>query len=308
MGMAASGNLNPTKKYASMFEPVHGSRPGHRRQGLRQPDRDVPERGDDARLPRPADGRQGDQRRRARTWSPTRRTTRATSAGRRTRRRWGTRWRPSPLLVCRDLRRQPRGHPRRDAGRRPGRRRLGGGGRRPGAASSSTGSTTRAPWPDGPTSPTPSCRPSALKSALSTNMPAGGTRARRRSTLIVPLVTGQDAAGLLLCSMPTLGVAFSYADPDPLRPLAADYVQSPLRGLTPAAAQPAAPAGRRRARRGRRPGRRGPSVPRPAAGAAAARGRRPTRSATARSAGGSPGRGSGTPRSTRWPSCSRRSR
>ena len=27
MGMAASGNLNPTKKYASMFEPVHGSAP-----------------------------------------------------------------------------------------------------------------------------------------------------------------------------------------------------------------------------------------------------------------------------------------
>jgi 3-isopropylmalate dehydrogenase len=27
MGMAASGNLNPTKKFASMFEPVHGSAP-----------------------------------------------------------------------------------------------------------------------------------------------------------------------------------------------------------------------------------------------------------------------------------------
>jgi 3-isopropylmalate dehydrogenase len=27
MGMAASGNLNPTRKYASMFEPVHGSAP-----------------------------------------------------------------------------------------------------------------------------------------------------------------------------------------------------------------------------------------------------------------------------------------
>ena len=25
--MAASGNLNPTRKYASMFEPVHGSAP-----------------------------------------------------------------------------------------------------------------------------------------------------------------------------------------------------------------------------------------------------------------------------------------
>ena len=27
MGMAASGNLNPTRKFASMFEPVHGSAP-----------------------------------------------------------------------------------------------------------------------------------------------------------------------------------------------------------------------------------------------------------------------------------------
>ena len=27
MGMAASGNLNPTRKMASMFEPVHGSAP-----------------------------------------------------------------------------------------------------------------------------------------------------------------------------------------------------------------------------------------------------------------------------------------
>ncbi len=27
MGMAASGNLNPTRKTASMFEPVHGSAP-----------------------------------------------------------------------------------------------------------------------------------------------------------------------------------------------------------------------------------------------------------------------------------------
>jgi isocitrate/isopropylmalate dehydrogenase len=27
MGMAASGNLNPTRRFASMFEPVHGSAP-----------------------------------------------------------------------------------------------------------------------------------------------------------------------------------------------------------------------------------------------------------------------------------------
>ena len=37
MGMAASGNLNPTRKYASMFEPVHGSAPDIAGQGKANP-------------------------------------------------------------------------------------------------------------------------------------------------------------------------------------------------------------------------------------------------------------------------------
>jgi 3-isopropylmalate dehydrogenase len=37
MGMAASGNLNPTRKYASMFEPVHGSAPDIAGKGIANP-------------------------------------------------------------------------------------------------------------------------------------------------------------------------------------------------------------------------------------------------------------------------------
>lgn len=37
MGMAASGNLNPTRKFASMFEPVHGSAPDIAGQGKANP-------------------------------------------------------------------------------------------------------------------------------------------------------------------------------------------------------------------------------------------------------------------------------
>lgn len=37
MGMAASGNLNPTRKYASMFEPVHGSAPDIAGKGCANP-------------------------------------------------------------------------------------------------------------------------------------------------------------------------------------------------------------------------------------------------------------------------------
>src|SRR6185295_13947268 len=37
MGMAASGNLNPTRKYASMFEPVHGSAPDIAGKGYANP-------------------------------------------------------------------------------------------------------------------------------------------------------------------------------------------------------------------------------------------------------------------------------
>ena len=37
MGMAASANLNPTRKYASMFEPVHGSAPDIAGKGYANP-------------------------------------------------------------------------------------------------------------------------------------------------------------------------------------------------------------------------------------------------------------------------------
>jgi 3-isopropylmalate dehydrogenase len=37
MGMAASGNLNPTRKFASMFEPVHGSAPDIAGKGIANP-------------------------------------------------------------------------------------------------------------------------------------------------------------------------------------------------------------------------------------------------------------------------------
>ena len=33
IGLAASANINPPRQFPSMFEPVHGSAPGHRRQG-----------------------------------------------------------------------------------------------------------------------------------------------------------------------------------------------------------------------------------------------------------------------------------
>ena len=39
IGIAPSANLNPTREYPSLFEPVHGSAPGHRRPRRRQPDR-----------------------------------------------------------------------------------------------------------------------------------------------------------------------------------------------------------------------------------------------------------------------------
>ena len=91
MGMAASGNLNPTRQAASMFEPVHGCAPDIAGKGFANPIATFLSRRDDARLPRPGRGGQGDQRRVHATSSPTRRTTRATSAGRRARRRSATR-------------------------------------------------------------------------------------------------------------------------------------------------------------------------------------------------------------------------
>ena len=39
IGIAPSGNLDPTKQYPSMFEPVHGSAPDIAGRGHRQPDR-----------------------------------------------------------------------------------------------------------------------------------------------------------------------------------------------------------------------------------------------------------------------------
>ena len=42
IGLAASGNINPERAAPSMFEPVHGSRPGHRRPGQGRPDRRGP--------------------------------------------------------------------------------------------------------------------------------------------------------------------------------------------------------------------------------------------------------------------------
>jgi ATP-dependent Clp protease ATP-binding subunit ClpC len=53
--------------------------------------------------------------------------------------------------------------------------------------------------------------------------------------LTVWMVKGQDKTGLRLCSMPTLGVAFTYADADALKGLATYYAQTVLRGLTPRA-------------------------------------------------------------------------
>jgi len=39
IGIAPSANLNPEREFPSMFEPVHGSAPEHRRAGHRQSDR-----------------------------------------------------------------------------------------------------------------------------------------------------------------------------------------------------------------------------------------------------------------------------
>ena len=88
MGMAASGNLNPTRQAASMFEPVHGSAAGHRRQKFRQPHRDIFMRRDDAGFPESAQSRRRDQLRPARTSSPIRKITRAIWAERRQQRKW----------------------------------------------------------------------------------------------------------------------------------------------------------------------------------------------------------------------------
>ena len=51
IGIAPSANLNPERTFPSLFEPVHGSAPGHRGQGHCQSDRADLVGGADARLP-----------------------------------------------------------------------------------------------------------------------------------------------------------------------------------------------------------------------------------------------------------------
>ena len=48
LGLAPTANLNPERRYPSMFEPIHGSGFRHRRKGDRQSAGDVLERGHDA--------------------------------------------------------------------------------------------------------------------------------------------------------------------------------------------------------------------------------------------------------------------
>ena len=52
IGIAPSGNINPERTAPSIFEPVHGSAPGHRRQENRQPHRPDLVRRADAGTPR----------------------------------------------------------------------------------------------------------------------------------------------------------------------------------------------------------------------------------------------------------------
>ena len=63
IGLASSANINPTRTFPSMFEPVHGSAPGHRREGDRQPAGGDPVGGADARPPRPGEERHSGARR-----------------------------------------------------------------------------------------------------------------------------------------------------------------------------------------------------------------------------------------------------
>ena len=57
IGLAASGNLDVSRTNPSMFEPVHGSAPGHRRHRVGRPDRDGAVDRAAARSPRAAGGR-----------------------------------------------------------------------------------------------------------------------------------------------------------------------------------------------------------------------------------------------------------
>ena len=51
LGIAPTGNIDPERRSPSMFEPIHGIRVRHHRQGHRQPGGDVLDRGDDAGAP-----------------------------------------------------------------------------------------------------------------------------------------------------------------------------------------------------------------------------------------------------------------
>ena len=65
LGLAASANLNPERRFPSMFEPVHGSAPDIAGQGISNPIGTIAVRRPDARPLRPA--RRGPRRRRPRS-------------------------------------------------------------------------------------------------------------------------------------------------------------------------------------------------------------------------------------------------
>jgi ATP-dependent Clp protease ATP-binding subunit ClpC len=56
---------------------------------------------------------------------------------------------------------------------------------------------------------------------------------RETVLLRLPCVRGKDSAGLLLCSLPTLGIRFQFDEEASLEQLAGHYVQLALKGLTP---------------------------------------------------------------------------
>jgi ATP-dependent Clp protease ATP-binding subunit ClpC len=56
---------------------------------------------------------------------------------------------------------------------------------------------------------------------------------RELVSLRMPCVRGVDSSGLRRCSLPTIGVRFSYDEDDALPALVAQYVQTALKGLTP---------------------------------------------------------------------------
>ena len=92
MGLAASGNLNPTRAYPSMFEPVHGSAPDIAGQGDGQPGGGDPVGRNDAGSPGNEGGsRRGQAGRWPRCWPPGRPARRTWEAAR-PRRKWAERF------------------------------------------------------------------------------------------------------------------------------------------------------------------------------------------------------------------------